>query len=448
MHATFIIGSQWGDEGKGKIIDFLSEKASYVVRFHGGNNAGHTVINHYGTFPLHLIPSGIFSKATACITNGTVLDLEVLAQEIALLEKAGINLAGRLLISPRCHVIMPYHKMLDSLYEQAKGKSKTGTTGRGIGPVYADKVSYNGIRLFDLLDKKQFSEKLATQLTVKNKIITALNEETLFPYRKHAKVKNKIMATIAHQPLDQKELEKTMYQAFAKIKPFIAEPHPVLLKAKQTNKHILFEGAQGVFLDNDWGTYPFVTASTVLTGGINAGASVPMQDITEVIGVVKAYTTRVGEGPFPTELFDEDGDELRKEGAEFGTTTGRPRRCGWFDAELVKFACELNGYTSMAITKLDVLDTFKQLKICIGYTYKGKPVRYYDGDAVFLTNVTPVYKTLPGWRQSTKGLTKFEKLPLAAQNYIKAVEKYVGVKASLISTGPQREAIIKRGHFS
>ena len=422
MRATFIIGSQWGDEGKGKLIDFLSEKADYVVRFHGGNNAGHTVINHYGTFPLHLVPSGIFSNAIACITNGTVLDLGVLAGEIALLEKAGITLKGRLFISPRCHVILPYHKVLDGLFEEAKGDAKTGTTGRGIGPVYADKVSYNGIRLYDLMDKQQFSDKLAVQLRIKNPILKAFGAKEL----------------------KQKPIETEIYNVFAKIKPFIQEPHPLLLQASKTKKHILFEGAQGVFLDNDWGTYPFATASTVLTGGINAGASIPAQGISDVLGVVKAYTTRVGAGPFPTELLDAIGEELRKEGAEFGTTTGRPRRCGWFDAELVKFAAELNGYTSMAITKLDVLDTFKELKICTGYAYRGKPVRYYDGDANFLDKVKPVYKTMPGWQQSTRGVTQFGKLPKAAQQYIKELERLVGVKASLISTGPEREAIIKR----
>ncbi len=429
MRASLVIGSQWGDEGKGKIADFLSIKADYVVRFNGGNNAGHTVINHYGTFPLHLIPSGIFSQATACITNGTVLDLEVLADEIAMLEKVfdarkgtGITLTGRLLISPRCHVIMPYHKILDKLYEETKGKARTGTTGRGIGPVFADKVSYQGIRLFDLMEKKQFSEKLEILLRIKNPIIKALGGK----------------------PLTQLAIEKAILKAFAKIKPFISEPYPVLAKAAKNNKQILFEGAQAVFLDNDWGTYPFATASTILTGGVNAGTGLPIQNITDVIGVVKANTTRVGAGPFPTELFDEDGGTLRKVGAEFGTTTGRPRRCGWFDAELIKFASELNGFTSIAITKLDILDSFKQIKICTGYTYKGKSVRYYDGDAEFLSNVKPVYKTLPGWQESTKGVTKFEKLPLAAQNYVKEIEKLVGVKASLIATGPKREEIIVR----
>ncbi len=250
MRASLVIGSQWGDEGKGKISDYLSAKADYVVRFNGGNNAGHTVINKYGKFPLHLVPSGIFSKAIACIANGTVLDLEVLAEEIEMVEKAGVKLKGRLLISPRCHIIMPYHKILEGLYEQAKGKAKTGTTGRGIGPVFADKVSYNGIRLFDLLDKKQFSQKLSIQLTVKNKIIAALSND---------------------KPLDQKAIEEKLYKAFEKIKPFISDPYPHLVKAAKSNKHILFEGAQAVFLDNDWGTYPYVTASTLLTGGVNAG---------------------------------------------------------------------------------------------------------------------------------------------------------------------------------
>ena len=445
MRASLVIGSQWGDEGKGKIADFLSSNADYVVRFNGGNNAGHTVINQYGTFPLHLIPSGIFSKATAIIANGTVLDLEVLAEEIAMLEKAGIKLKGRLLISPRCHVIMPYHKILDKLYEEAKGKAATGTTGRGIGPVFADKVSYNGIRLYYLMDKKQFLEKLFVQLTVKNKIITALTDaENLFPYKNHAGVKNKIMKTIGHKPLEQKEIEKELYKYFDKIKPFISEPYPILLQAVKNKKQILFEGAQAVFLDNDWGTYPFVTAATIVAGGINAGTGIPPQKITEVIGVVKAYTTRVGAGPFPTELFDKDGDKLRHEGNEFGTTTGRPRRCGWFDAELIKFASELNGFTSIAITKLDILDTFKEIKICTGYTYKGKKVTYFEGDAAFLQDVKPVYKTVPGWQQPTKGITDFAKLPKAAQNYVQEIEKLVGVKATLIATGPKREEIIVR----
>ncbi|HSD98363.1 MAG TPA: adenylosuccinate synthase [Patescibacteria group bacterium] len=422
MSVTVVIGSQWGDEGKGKIIDSLSLNADYIIRFHGGNNAGHTVINDYGTFPLHLVPSGIFSKsAKACISNGTVLDLEVLVAEIAMLNKAKITLKNKLFISPRCHVIMPYHKILDSLYEKAKGKNKTGTTGRGIGPVYADKVSYNGIRLIDFFDKKELSKKLAVQLSLKNKIIKALGGS----------------------PISQKQTEKELFRFFRKIKPYIAEPYPFLRQAVTEGKSLLFEGAQGVFLDNDWGTYPFATASNVVTGAINAGSGIMPKD-TDVIGVVKAYTTRVGSGPFPTELTDKNGELLRSEGHEFGTTTGRARRTGWFDVELIRFAAAINGFTHIAITKLDVLDVFAKIKVCTGYRYKGKKVQYFDVSAEQLHNVTPMYKTLSGWKESTKGVKEFHLLPKNAQAYIRELEQLIGVPIRLISTGPEREALIVR----
>ncbi|MEN9328098.1 MAG: hypothetical protein RI947_906 [Candidatus Parcubacteria bacterium] len=422
MSSIFVIGSQWGDEGKGKIIDYFSEKANYVVRFHGGNNAGHTVINQYGKFPMHLVPSGIFSQAVACITNGVVLDLEVLISEIEMLKEAGIDLKGKLYISPRCHIILPYHKLLDKIYEAAKGSAKTGTTGRGIGPVYADKVSYNGIRLSDLLDKKKLTQKLQVQLAIKNKIIEAFGEKSL----------------------QLREVETELLKSVKPLTPYIHEPYGLLIKASKTKKQILYEGAHGVFLDNDWGTYPYVTASTVLTGGINAGTGMSVQNDLKVIGVVKAYTTRVGAGPFPTELLDKNGDKLRASGAEFGTTTGRPRRCGWLDTALIRFASEINGYTSLAITKLDILDSFKEIALCTGYTYKGKKVQYYDGDAEFLAQVKPVYKTMKGWLSSTKGLTTFAQLPKPAQTYIKEIEKLTGIKVSHISTGPERHAIIER----
>lgn len=422
MAATLIIGAQWGDEGKGKIIDYLSQTADYVVRFHGGNNAGHTVINDFGTFALHLVPSGIFNKKTiGCITNGTVLDLEVLLSEIESLKKAGIDVKDKLYISPRCHIIMPYHKILDKLYENAKGKQKTGTTGRGIGPVYADKVSYNGIRISDLLDIKTFSQKLETQLRVKNPIISALGERRL----------------------KQEDIEKVFAVFRRKLKPFIVEPYPYLQKALQDKKHVLLEGAQGVFLDTDWGTYPFATASTVLTGGANAGAGIAPKHITKIIGVVKAYTTRVGEGPFPTELVNTDGEKLRTVGGEFGTTTGRPRRCGWFDAELIRFAAQLNGFTDIAITKLDILDAFTEIKICTGYELNGKKVAYYDGDAQFLGKIKPVYKTMKGWSKPTRGITKYADLPKEAKIYLKELEKQTGAPVSFISTGQKRKEIIK-----
>ncbi len=422
MPVIQIIGAQWGDEGKGKIIDYLSHTCDYVVRFHGGNNAGHTVINHYGKFALHLIPSGIFNKKSiGCISNGTVLDLEVLLEEIAMLTKAGIDLTNKLYISPRCHIIMPYHKILDKVYEEAKGKQKTGTTGRGIGPVYADKVSYNGIRLCDVLDSKLFSQKLEVQLRVKNKIIEALGEKKL----------------------KQEDIEKTFVLLRRKIKPFVVEPYPHVQKALKQKKEILLEGAQGVFLDNDWGTYPFVTGSTVLSGGSNAGAGIAPKHVDTIIGVAKAYATRVGSGPFPTELLDSTGEKLRTEGAEFGTTTGRPRRCGWFDAEMIRFAAEINGFTSIAITKLDVLDIFSEIKICTGYTLNGKKVSYFDLDTQALEKVTPLFKTVKGWSKPTKGITKFSELPKEAKAYIKELEKQTGIPVSFISTGQKRHEIIK-----
>ncbi|MBI2074705.1 MAG: adenylosuccinate synthase [Candidatus Levybacteria bacterium] len=421
MAVTLIIGAQWGDEGKGKIIDYLSKTSNFVVRYHGGNNAGHTIVNEYGKFAMHLIPSGIFSKKTVgIIANGTVLDLDVLLEEIKLLEKAGVVVKERLLISPRCHVIMPYHRILDRLFEEAKGKAKTGTTGRGIGPVYADKVSYNGIRLFDLLDKRKFSEKLTIQLTVKNKIIQALGEK----------------------PLDQKEIEMKFFALIEKIKPYVKEPYSIIQLAIKNKKNIMLEGAQGVFLDTDWGTYPYATASTVVSGGATPGAGIAPKNITDIIGVVKAYTTRVGDGPFPTELLDKDGELLREKGGEYGATTGRPRRCGWFDSELIRFASQINGFTSLAITKLDIFDGFSELKICTGYTLNGKKINYFDIDALDLEKVKPVYKSMKGWTKQTQGAKRYQDLPKEAKAYLKELEKLSGVKIAYISTGQKRHEII------
>ena len=421
MAVNIVIGAQWGDEGKGKIIDNLSEKSDFVIRFNGGNNAGHTIINSYGKFAMHLIPSGIFNKKSkAIIGNGVVLDLAVLLLEIETVKKAGIKLEDRLYLSPRCHLIMPYHKLLDKLYEQAKGKAKTGTTGRGIGPVYSDKVSYNGIRLGDLADKKVFSQKLETQLLVKNKILKALGEK----------------------PLSQKEIEKEYLKIYKKLKPYISETYSILKKALDSKKNILLEGAQGVFLDNDWGTYPFVTASTVLSGGVTAGAGIAPNKINNIIAVTKAYTTRVGEGPFPTELFDKNGEKLREQGKEYGATTGRERRCGWFDAELIRFGAGINGFTELAIIKLDILDNFPTVKICTHYTLNGKKVSYEYGDANFLGKVKPVYKTMKGWMTSTRGLKKYSDLPSNAKSFLKEIEKQTGVKIKYVSTGEKRDEII------
>jgi len=421
MAISLVIGSQWGDEGKGKIIDYLSENADYTVRFNGGNNAGHTIINSYGKFAMHLIPSGIFNKRSkSVIANGVILDLEVLVQEIKMLKDAKISLGGSLLISPRCHVIMPYHKLLDGLYEKAKGKAKTGTTGRGIGPCYADKVSYNGIRLTDFLDRKNLSTKLETQLLVKNKILTALGAN----------------------PLSQKEIEENLYLLFKKIKPYIAETYSILDSAIESKKNVVFEGAQGVLLDNDWGTYPFVTASTVISGGVGAGAGISPARIERIIGVSKAYSTRVGEGPFPTEQLNDIGEKLRSVGLEFGATTGRPRRCGWLDLELLRFASKLNGFSEIALTKIDVLDNFSEIKVCTHYELGGKKIRYEQCDAAMLAKVKPVYKTLKGWEKPTTGLKSFKDLPTETKEYIAEIEKFVETKIKYISNGPAREEMI------
>lgn len=424
MSVTVVVGAQWGDEAKGKMVDLLSEKASIVARFNGGDNAGHTVVNQYGTFKLRLTPNGFSNPNSLCVIGpGVVVNLATLLEEIQTIQSRGINLLDRLWISPRCSVVMPYHPLLEEIYEEVKGSGATGSTRRGMGPVYADKVSYNAIRLADFADQALLTEKLRIQLGVKNRLFEAFGLQPL------------TLEAVAQEKLAQ----------YAQVRNAVREPFGLLQEALAKGAEILLEGAQGALLDNDWGTYPFCTASTTLASGAGGGLGIAPRWISRVMGVTKAYTTRVGAGPMPTELFDEDGDAIRKAGAEFGTVTGRPRRCGWFDAEIVRFTAQLNGFTEIALTKLDVLDGLPVVRIGTGYRHPASQGlhHYWEGDAHWLGQVQPEYIEMEGWGQSTRGLRDYSELPPKAQAYVRKVEELVGVPVSYVSTGPEREEILR-----
>ncbi|MCC6298233.1 MAG: adenylosuccinate synthase [Anaerolineales bacterium] len=422
MTVTAVIGSQWGDEGKGKVVDYLAERADYVARFNGGNNAGHTVVNEFGTFKIHLVPSGIFARNTVgLIGGGVVIDPAVLLEEIEMLNKAGLKVDGRLWVSPRSHIIMPYHKMLDGLYEEAKGAGATGTTRRGIGPVFADKVSYNGIRWSDFASDA-FESRLKLQLELKNKIIVALGGEKL----------------------DYAEVRDTYRGYYERMKPYLRELFSLVQDGLKAGKHFLLEQAMGTFLDTDWGTYPFVTASTTIPSAASAGLGIPPRYITNVIGVTKAYTTRVGAGPLPTEIFDAESAVYKKFG-EVAATTGRTRRVGWLDLEIVKTAAELSGVTELCLTKLDVLSGLDEIQVCTGYNLGGNPVRYADVDAYGLGKVECTFQSMKGWQEEIGAARSFEELPDNAQKYVKMIEDAVKVPVKWIGVGPEREATIRRG---
>lgn len=421
MTVTAVIGSQWGDEGKGKAVDFLAEQADYVARFNGGNNAGHTVINQFGTFKIHLVPSGIFARNTVgLIGGGVVIDPAVLIEEIETLNKAGVGVEGRLWISPRSHLIMPYHKILDGLYEEAKGAGATGTTRRGIGPVFADKVSYNGIRWTDFASN-MFESRLQVQLELKNKIIVALGG----------------------QALKYEEVRDAYREYYLKLKPYIRELFSLVQDGLKANKNFLLEQAMGTFLDTDWGTYPFVTASTTIPSAASAGLGIPPRYITNVVGVTKAYTTRVGAGPLPTEIKATDSEVYKKFG-EVAATTGRVRRVGWLDLEVVKTAVQLSGVTELCLTKLDVLSGLDEIQVCTRYELSCNPVRYADVDSYGLEKVEPIYKTVPGWKEDIGQARSFEALPANAQNYVKMIEEAAGIPVKWIGVGPERDATIRR----
>ncbi len=421
MSVTAVIGSQWGDEGKGKVVDFLAESADYVARFNGGNNAGHTVINEFGTFKIHLVPSGIFAqKTTGLIGGGVVIDPAVLLDEIESLNQAGVGLDGRFWVSPRSHLIMPYHKILDGLYEEAKGAGATGTTRRGIGPVFADKVSYNGIRWTDFASD-MFESRLKVQLELKNKIIIALGGEAL----------------------SFDEVRAAYRGYYARMKPYLRELFPLVQDGLKADKHFLLEQAMGTFLDTDWGTYPFVTASTTIPSAASAGLGIPPRYLTRVVGVTKAYTTRVGGGPLPTEIHDTASQVYQKFG-ETAATTGRTRRVGWLDLEIVKTAVALSGITELCLTKLDVLSGLEEIQVCTGYKLNGQPVSYAELDAYSLDKVDLQYQTVKGWNEDIRAARSFENLPQRARDYVQMIESATGVPVKWIGVGPEREATIRR----
>lgn len=417
MSVTVLVGTQWGDEGKGKIVDILSEKYKIVARYQGGANAGHTVIIGDSKYILHLIPSGILRKDVTCVIgNGVVIDPTALLEEINLLEKNGIKVEGRLFISHNAHLIMPYHKLLDSISES--GVSKIGTTGRGIGPCYIDKFARKGIRIVDLLDRKELEKKIRLNLKEKNEILKKVYE---------------------HEGLDVDAIVKEYLEFDQTIDRYIKDIPSFLNNAIAEGKSVLLEGAQGTLLDVDHGTYPFVTSSNPTSGGACTGTGIPPTKISSVFGIVKAYTTRVGNGPFPTELTNEEGEKLRKIGDEFGATTGRPRRCGWYDAFLVAYSQLINGVTSVAITKLDVLSGFQKIKVCVGYKIKGKRIKYFPTSVEQLSAVTPVYEELDGWNEDISNCTSYKELPARTKEYLDFISKHSGIKIEIVSVGPKRK---------
>ena len=429
MSVVVVVGAQWGDEGKGKIVDLLSGNFNITARYQGGANAGHTVIIGEKKYILHLIPSGILHPNVECVIgNGVVIDPVALLEEIKLLEKKGVKIKGRLWISQKAHLIMPYHKLLDTVSEEKEGANKIGTTGRGIGPAYVDKANRKGIRIVDLLDREGFERKLRRNLEEKNELLY------------------KIYGIL---PLDIEKIIKEYLEFDHRIDPYIKDVSVYLNEAIDNGKSILLEGAQGTLLDVDHGTYPYVTSSNPASGGACTGVGIGPTKISEVMGVIKAYTTRVGSGPFPTELFDDTGKYLADRGHEFGATTGRARRCGWFDAVALRTAVNINSVSGICLTKLDVLDGLETIRICVGYQCKnGKPVAN-PIDAEDYANLVPVYEEVPGWSESTLGVKTLEELPVAARAYIGKLEALVGAPIDIISTGPDRvETIVLRHPFA
>ena len=422
MAVVAIVGGQWGDEGKGKVIDLLAEKARMVARFSGGDNAGHTVINPYGEFKLHLVPSGIFSPQVTCIIgNGVVINPASLLKEIDDLQNHGVD-TSHLVISDRAHLIMPYHTLLDGLEEERRKQKALGTTRRGIGPAFSDKVARLGIRAGDLLNKDIFLSHLKSALEFKNAILTKVYQVS---------------------PLSLEEIYEQYCHYGERLAPFIRETSSIIHEALIKEWLILLEGAQGTLLDPDFGTYPYVTSSSPLAGAGAIGTGISPMAIDRVLGVFKAYITRVGGGPMPTELKDEVGKLIREKAHEYGATTGRPRRCGWFDAVAGRFSSQVNGFSDIALTHLDIYDSFSSIKICTAYEFNGRTLNYFPSDSSILGKCQPIYEELPGWQESTAEIRDFGKLPPQARRYMARLEELLSCRISLVSIGPRRDQMIQ-----
>lgn len=419
MSTRVVVGAQWGDEGKGKIVDILSKEVDYVVRYQGGANAGHTLEFDDKKIVLHLIPSGIFNGEAICVIgNGVVIEPQALVEEIQSVKKLDADLTNRFLISSSAHVILPYHKILDQVKEEHRGDDAIGTTGRGIGPAYVSKISRVGIRMSDLLHPGKLREKIESNLQ-------DINEAMVHIYKR--------------EPLSLKEMLDGTMEAAEQLCPFITDTSVLLHKAVKNDREILFEGAQGSLLDIDHGTYPYVTSSSPTSGGACTGSGVPPTAIDKVMGIAKAYCTRVGNGPFPTELYNEQGEQLRKAGQEFGATTGRPRRCGWIDLVALKYAVQLNGINELAITKLDVLNDLEEIKLCTAYNIEGEETTAFPLDPFHVEAINPVYETMSGWDEDVREATKYEDLPADARHYLEFIQNYLEVDLKILSTGPNRD---------
>lgn len=424
MSAFIVIGAQWGDEGKGKMTDYLAEEADVVVRFQGGNNAGHTVVVGDKEYKLRLIPSGIlYDDKTNVIGNGVVVDPKALFEEIEYLEGVGAKITPeKLIISDRAHLIMPYHKVLDKLKEKARGKNDIGTTGRGIGPCYTDKFERCGIRVCDLMHENVFREKLEQNIEAKNAYITKV---------------------LGGEPLNYEEILKEYLELAKKLRPFVADTSVKVYDSILADKTVLFEGAQGMLLDIDYGTYPYVTSSNTTAGGVASGSGIGPRMITNAVGIAKAYTTRVGKGPFPTELDNEVGEWIREKGHEYGVNTGRSRRCGWLDLVILKTSVRVSGLTSLAVTKIDTLAGLDKIKVCVGYKFNGEIIDYFPASLEDLALCEPVYEEFDGWDDSVANARSYDELPENAKKYIERIEEFTGTRVSIVSVGPKRDQTMR-----